>query len=499
MKVTLIEPNIISRTFNSTIAASLPLGIAYLSSYLLFRGIDVQVIDAIGEGINNFSFIKKNYLSWGLSNNSILQQIDKKTSIIGITINHSCQHNIVLNLVKSIKKLFVNIPIVIGGLHGSESYVDFLENGVDYVVLGEGEQTFYDLCYSLKNKLSLDDVKGIAYKKNNTIINTEKRPPIKDLNSLPFPARSLFPLNNYFNSKLMHSPVNHNNSPILSSRGCSHKCSFCSIPVYWKGVWRGRNPRNIVAEIESCKKMYDIKEFHFMDDDMLFHKKRIIDFCKLLCKRNLQISWSGSTGLRSENIDDEMLFWMKKSGCNLIALSPESGSQRILKNVYNKKIDLNHIRTIIKKSNDLGIISTAYFVIGSDTETENDRLLTKNYIKSLAKNGLDEAGIFVLMAHPNTPLSLNMYNNKKNVKEWEDLVQGTVPISHKKHSYLKKYKTKLYLHFYFTQLIYHPSKIFRIIKNFILRKQETKTDRVLLSYIKTFFKIHLYPNKIMNK
>lgn len=485
MLVTLIDPYIITRAYNISTSTSLPLGIAYLAAYLNDKKVDVEIIDSIGEGINKVSFYNKDFIKWGLNEKDIVKKINPQTNLIGISLNHSCQHNIAIKILKEIKKKY-DLPVIIGGVHATEDAEAFLRNGFDAVILGEGEEVLYNLVKSKMRNLS--KTKGIAYINKKKIIFNERAPLIKDLDTLPFPARELFPLRNYFQTKLIHSPVNHNHTPIISSRGCPMSCSFCSVPLFLNRTFRARNPKNIVDEIQECKEKYDITEFYFMDDNMTFDKQRIIDFCYELINRGLKVKWSCSTGVRSENLDKQLLLLMKKSGCNFIAVSPESGSERLLVEEYNKRISLKKIEEVVKHTNELNIRNCAYFVIGSPSETDKDKQLTLRFIKRLARNGLDEMGIFTLMSHKNTVLSKKYYDNKKNVDEWEELVQGITPKSHKDYQKIKKFKRKLYINFYLTQILYHPEKIFRIAKNFLLRKQETKTDRALLLIVKTILK-----------
>lgn len=140
---------------------------------------------------------------------------------------------------------------------------------------------------------------GIAYLKNGSVIKNKRRPLVK-LDTLPFPARDLFPLKNYFETKLIHSPVNHKHTPIISSRGCPMACSFCSVPLFLNRTFRTRSPKNIVDEMQECKNKFGITEFYFMDDNMTLKKQRIVDFCNELLKRRLKLRWSCSTGVRSE-------------------------------------------------------------------------------------------------------------------------------------------------------------------------------------------------------
>jgi tRNA1(Val) A37 N6-methylase TrmN6 len=236
--------------------------------------------------------------------------------------------------------------------------------------------------------------------------------------------------------------------------------------------------------MEHCYRRWQIREFYFMDDDLTADKERARQICEEIIRRKLKITWSASTGLRSENLDEEMLRLMKRSGCGLIALSPESGSPRVLTQLYGKNLDLKHIRALVRFAHQIDLRTIVYFVVGCQGETRRDRAETARYIIDLTKAGMDELGLFVFITHPETALTKGPYHNQLNVARWEDLVQGTVPLSHAQYRPLKRYKTKIYFLFFAFQLLYHPAKIFRLFKNFILNRQQTKSDRALVMIVK---------------
>jgi radical SAM superfamily enzyme YgiQ (UPF0313 family)/precorrin-6B methylase 2 len=387
---------------------------------------------------------------------------------------------------------------VFGGVHATVYYKPLIEAGVEYVVLGEGEESFYELCalYNKGEKEKIKYIDGIAYKEDNEVKVSPKTKYIREIDALPLPARDLFPLKNYFRTRLVHSPVNFHHTPIISSRGCPHRCAFCSVGDFWKGLWRGRSPKDVVDEMEYCYKCWNIRDFYFMDDDLTADKERAMRICREIIDRKLKITWHASTGLRSENLDEEMLRLMKKAGCGLIALSPESGSKRVLTQIYWKDIDLNHIRNLVQIANKINLKTMLYFVIGCKGESAQDRKETAHYIIKLTKAGMDEMGIFVLITHPETAITNKIYDNKLNVARWEDMVQGTVPVSHGEYRQLKRYKLKLYFLYFMFQLLYHPAKVFRLFKNFILNKQETKSDRALAMIIKTML-LNVYPKMLI--
>lgn len=493
MKVTLIDAYLISNKRNVTLSHSPSMAIAYISSYLSGKGIEIKVIDAIGEGINNIEKYKDNYFRWGLTTEEIVDRIGPDTDIVGISALHSCQHNIFIEIMRAVKKKYPKMILVTGGVHATLCYKLMLDEGFDYVILGEGEESFYALCRAIEKKdfNSISAIDGIAYK-NKDILKVNPKTKFCDIDSLPFPGWDLFPLENYYREKVCHSPVNGRYLPIITSRGCPHHCSFCSVHLFWQRKWRGRNAKSVVDEIEQHVKNEDIRIYHIMDDNMTVDGERAKVIFKDIIKRKLNIQWYGSAGLRCDNIDKEMLLLMKQSGCQLIAFAPESGSQRVLKEIYRKELDLNHFKFIAKEANKLGIKTCAYFVIGAKSETKEERKMTKDYILELVKLGLDEIGVFVLLSNPNTEIAKEQYGNKMNVESWEDLVHGVISKSLTEYNLLKKYKRGIYISFLLTQMIYHPAKILRLIKNIITGKQETKTDRALSLMIrKVFFRLYI--------
>lgn len=491
MKITLINPPIIDRRYNFTFSVNLPLGLSYIASYLLKKGYKVDVIDAVGEGLNQRTDYKKDYFLMGLTNSDIISKIDKKSGLIALSVRYSTQHNIVIKLIQDIKSKFTNIPIAVGGVHASFHPKLFLDAGADYVIFGEGEISLYNLCSYLEHKIKKDQLPGIINKCGE--LNNTRAPLIKDIDSLPFPARELFPLDNYSKEKSAQGPTNNRSTPIISSRGCPNDCTFCASTVFWQRIWRPRSPKNIVDEIEECIKKFDIIEFHFVDDNLTLDKKRMIDICNEILRRDIKITWTAPTGIRPENMDFNLLSLMKKSGCVHITLAPESGSQNVLKEIFNKKLDLNKILEIIENCNKLDITTAGFIIIGVIGETKKDKALTRRYVKSLAKKGLDEIGVFPLIPYPECPIS-KKYSHIKEIKNFEELITGIIPRWYPKYKLVKKYKKKLYLSFFIYQTIYHPLKILRLINNFFTGRQDIKSDRVIKNLIRIFI-TKLIPRK----
>lgn len=265
-----------------------------------------------------------------------------------------------LDAVKKAKEICPNIITVAKGaafLTLAEKIVGE-HNELDLGILGEAEDTLKDI---LENKAK-NDISGIYYKENGEVKFTGKRPFIEDLDSLPFPARHLVDNNIY------RRPDNNKvQATIKVSRGCPFHCFFClATPVSGAKV-RRRSPENIVAEIRECVEKYNIKNFLFWSDIFNIDKDWTMKLCQAIIDSGLKITWSANT--RADTADLEMAEMMYKSGCRLVSIGVESGSQYMLEKM-GKKITLNDVRRTVKVFKKAKIRIYNYFVIGLPWETE---------------------------------------------------------------------------------------------------------------------------------
>ncbi|CDE58731.1 short-chain dehydrogenase/reductase SDR family protein [Fusobacterium sp. CAG:439] len=265
-----------------------------------------------------------------------------------------------LDAVKKAKEICPNITTVAKGaafLTLGEKIVSE-HNELDFGILGEAEDTLKDI---LDNKPK-NNILGIYYKENDEVKFTGKRPFIEDLDSLPFPARHLV------NNNIYRRPDNNKvQATIKVSRGCPFHCFFClATPVSGAKV-RRRSPENIVAEIRECVEKYNIKNFLFWSDIFNIDKDWTMKLCQAIIDSGLKITWSANT--RADTADYEMAKIMYKSGCRLVSIGVESGSQYMLEKM-GKKITLNDVRRTVKVFKKAKIRIYNYFVIGLPWETE---------------------------------------------------------------------------------------------------------------------------------
>ncbi len=229
---------------------------------------------------------------------------------------------------------------------------------IDYVIMGEAELTLKDILDGVPD----NEILGICYRENFQPVKNDKRPFIDNLDILPFPARHLV------DNSIYKRPDNGKVQAVIKvARGCPFHCFFClATPVSGAKV-RTRSPENIVAELKECIEKYNIKNFLFWSDIFNFNREWTLELCQKIIESGLKITWSSNT--RADTMDDEMAKMMYKSGCRLVSIGVESGSQKMLDNI-GKKITLDDIRNTVKilKKNKIKIYN--YFVIGLPWETE---------------------------------------------------------------------------------------------------------------------------------
>ena len=231
-------------------------------------------------------------------------------------------------------------------------------NHLDFGILGEAEDTLKEILLGKQQS----EILGLYYKDNGEVKFTGQRPFIEALDSLPLPARHLVDNNIY------RRPDNNKvQATIKVSRGCPFHCFFClATPVSGAKV-RRRSPENIVGEIRECVEKYNIRNFLFWSDIFNLDKKWTMDLCQAIIDSGLKITWSANT--RADTADLEMAKMMYKSGCRLVSIGVESGSQYMLEKM-GKKITLDDVRRTVKVFKKAKIRIYNYFVIGLPWETE---------------------------------------------------------------------------------------------------------------------------------
>lgn len=375
MKVFILNPPIYSKKKSiMPVRPRQPLSLAYIASLLLEKGYDIELLDA-------------NVLNYDV--NQTVNRIKAYNPDILILTSTSvdrweCPNSHIDSVFEIINKASIN-PTILTGTHGSltPEWI-FKKCDVNFIVRGEPEMIVLDLIKELSHSGDISEIKGISYRVNVGIIHNEDAPRIENLDSLPFPAYNLLPMEKYrYTSSCLPPPF----SIILTSRGCPFNCIFC-LKIMSKGKYIARSPENVVKEIEYLVKNFNIKSIFFQDWEFTIDKERVEKICDLIIRRKLNILWACNA--RANNITDELVRKMKKAGCVRINIGFESGSQKILDKA-NKGIQVEELSKAIEicqvNKIDIGIC-VMLNLPGEDKETikETINFLDESKIESMTPN-----------------------------------------------------------------------------------------------------------------
>jgi radical SAM superfamily enzyme YgiQ (UPF0313 family) len=420
-----------------------PLGLACIGGSLLKNGHEVKLFDFNIYGMEEFLRILEDFTP----------------DFVGITFVTPLirEAQKISELVKKINK---KIIIVGGGPHCSsfpESAVK--EASLDIGVIGEGDIVINEIVSGKDPQ----QIKGIAYKKGDEIITNERDKFINDLDSLPFPAYSL-----YEKEKYKVPPAIARKNPVAwveTSRGCVFGCIYCNKSCFGK-TFRVKSPERIVEEFAKVKKM-GFREIHLTDDGFTTNIKRAKKICDLLIESKVNIGWSTITGIRVDRVDFELLRKMRQAGCYRVYFGIESGNQKILNNI-KKGITLEQIRQAVESAKKAKLEVAGYFMIGLPGETEETMKDTIRLAKLL---DLDLAKISITIPLPATEI-FNELDTKGLIKthDWEKFKFYSTPSTIYDHQNLswpiiEKYYSKFYREIYLS-----PQFILRRLKSSIKNK-----------------------------
>jgi len=373
-----------------------PLGLLYLASYLKKNGFfNIYVVDLMLEENQEKALI--NYL----------KQLNRNdNNLVGYYMNTHTRFE-VQKSIKLTRKILPDSIICSGGPHPTLSRESTMINcsELNFVVAGEGEETFLDVVKALSvdfNVSSIKNILGLSLKLDKEIIHNDLRPRISNLDDIPFPDRDLININDYkFVFPIIDSNLQKKLVPtsIITSRGCPYSCIFCSVADQWGRLNTCNTPEKVVEEIKFLHIKYGINAFYFFDDTFTLNKSRVKEICNRIIDEKLNIYWFCE--IRANTIDEQLLTLMYNAGLRSVAMAVESGSPRILKEVVKKGITLDQATKVVEICKKLKIYIKVFFTYSYPEETLNDVLLTLNFIKNLNP---DRVIIGQIRIYPGTPV-----------------------------------------------------------------------------------------------
>jgi anaerobic magnesium-protoporphyrin IX monomethyl ester cyclase len=355
----------------------IPLGLGYIASIARAEGHNVHILD-----INAFEYSNKEV-------EGFVRTLE--FDVVGIG-GLTTTYKYVKWLAGTIKAHRPHVPIAAGNMVSTAHPELLLRNSkVDIAVIDEGETTFKELLAAIKTNQGLSKINGIFYKDNGAIVKTAPRQRISDLDSLPFPAWDLFPMDRY-----LHNPILLDTVAISAGRGCPYECTFCSRPFGRRVFYR--SAKSIIGEIKELKKRYRIKSTGFSDDLFLVNRNIVLEFCDRMISEKLDVKWCASA--RVNLVDDKLLRIMRKAGCVSLGFGFESGSQSVL-NRMKKGVSVKQAKEAIRVTKRAGIRITGSFIFGMPGETRDTIRDTLNFIK---KTRPPIYRFFYATPYPNTEL-----------------------------------------------------------------------------------------------
>ncbi|MFH1045767.1 MAG: radical SAM protein [Candidatus Omnitrophota bacterium] len=344
----------------------LPLSVLALAPFLLVKGFAVKIID---QRINS---------RW---KEELRESLKRQPVCLGVSVMSGPQITYGLEISKIAKDLAPEIPVVWGGPHPTILPEQTLENPlIDIVVTSEGEESFSELVAALAAQKDLGEVKGIYYKKNAKAYFTGNRD-FLDINTLPNLPYDLVDVNAY----ILTHVLGKRNLMVVPDRGCPRRCSFCSVPHFYRNKVRLATPDKLIGLIKSVKKL-GVDIIDIGSEDFFSSKERTADFCNLLIAEKLNVE------LRAEcrvdfiaQAEEGFLELMKRAGFLALQIGAESGSDKILK-LLNKGITVDQTLRANERLKAVGIAGLYSFMIGFPGETMEEVSQTVKLAIQLAES-----------------------------------------------------------------------------------------------------------------
>lgn len=363
-------------------AQIIPLALIYLSAWLEKAGIDADIIDVKTSPYKRFDSLEEERVIKKI----VRQVIVKNPSFVGISCFTS-EYNSVMRLAKTIREN-IKTKIILGGVHPTLRPEDFIyqDSPVDFVVIGEGEETLAEFIQQYDDNIFPNDIKGIAFLENSGVRITPARKSIDDLSRLPIPSYDKLDMEHYL--KITREIIRYiytSGVHILTSRGCPFLCTFCAAKNLWKTAdsksrVRYKPIRQVVDEIRYLKDKYSVDSFYLADDTFATSEDRAIDFCNELLVRHIKITWAMET--RVNLITEELLRAIKQAGCIQVEFGVESGSQEVLDRM-KKNIRVEDTVRAFELCRRYGIRSFANLMLNTPAETREDVRKTINLRKRI--------------------------------------------------------------------------------------------------------------------
>jgi hopanoid biosynthesis associated radical SAM protein HpnJ len=386
-----------------------------------------------------------------------------------------------IRLVQKIREVNPKIKIAFVGPHVSVLPERSLKDcpSIDFVVRKEFDYAVHEFAHGKP----LEEILGISYLKNGSVVHTPDRPEIQDLDSLPHVTevyRRDLDVTKYNVPFLLYPYVS-----LYTTRGCPAQCTFCLWPQTLSGhPWRKRSTDDVAQEMAKAKDFWpNVREFFFDDDTFNIQKPRTIELCAKL--KPLKLTWSCTSRVTT---DYETLKAMKDAGCRLLIVGYESGDQQILKNI-KKGATIERARQFTKDCHKLGLVVHGDFILGLPGET---RETIRNTIAFAKELDVETIQVSVAHAYPGTELYDYAVKNGFMVGDNKMVDEGGHQLAHIQYPGLPAEEILESVHRFYDEYYFRPKAVFRILRKAAFNNVDRKR---LYKEAKTFLKVRAMRHK----
>lgn len=390
MRILLINPAL-HALYDAVDVVVPPMGLLYVAATLEQAGHEVEIRD---------------------------RTVDKRSldftdaDIVGITSTTS-QYLDGLRIAREAKE--AGRRVVMGGGHPSFTMEETLRTGVvDYVVRGEGEMTMLELAdahVATGNGFDPGKIQGLSWydADGDRVVHNPDRPFVEDIDTLPLPARHLLNIKPYKRMNFEGKPA----ITVMTSRGCSHNCTYCVVAQMAGRRWRGRSVTSVVDEIEHVVNRYGFEGIMFVDDHLTVNSHRVIAMCDEILQRGLEILWWCQSRADALTRNERMVEKMAEAGCYMVFVGVESPHERTLQ-AYNKRQATDIGGQAREMLDRYGIEMYAAFMLGGLDETKEEIEGTIQYAVDMNPK---LAQFSILTPFPGTEI-YRMLEDKLLTRDW---------------------------------------------------------------------------------
>jgi len=330
------------------------------------------------------------------------QLLAKAYDLVGVSVMTSMLNEAIY--ASRIAREAPNRPMVVwGGPHPTVLPEEAIaHDSVDVIALGEAEETLHELVAAGGDPEGID---GLWYKRDGQVIRNPPRMPIHDLGALPHPARDLIDMDAYAKAwySLTAASPELRGTSVIASRGCPFSCTYCqpTLDQLFGHHLRRRPVAHVMDELRELREVYHLDAFMLEDDTFIAHNHWALEFAHELQASRLDFQWGCNVRADLVVKGPHLMEEMVRAGLVQVNMGIESGTQRILDEIYDKQITVEEVREAVAICRSLGLRIGGYFMLGAPTETLREVIHTIEYAARLR---IDEAAFNVTTPLPGTYL-----------------------------------------------------------------------------------------------